>query len=86
MINIQQAIDFPRIHHQWPPDELVFEPNGLSADTQKALAALGHKLANRTLGEAQGIMIDEKTAHVWEQPTRGGRRPGNWLLSGNAID
>jgi len=61
-MNIQQAIDFPRIHHQWLPDELVFEPNGLSADAQKALEAFGHKLARpRTLGEAQGIMIEVKT-------------------------
>src|SRR4030095_1029709 len=44
-MNIQQAIDAPRIHHQWLPDQLVFEPYGLSGDTQKALLALGHKLA-----------------------------------------
>jgi len=61
-MNIQQAIDFPRIHHQWLPDELVFEPYGLSGDTQKALVALGHKLAKpRYLGDAEGIMIEEKT-------------------------
>lgn len=61
-MNIQQAIDFPRIHHQWLPDELVFEPYGLSGDTQKALTALGHKLAKpHYLGDAEGIMIEEKT-------------------------
>jgi gamma-glutamyltranspeptidase/glutathione hydrolase len=61
-MNIQQALDFPRIHHQWLPDELVFEPYGLSGDTQKALAALGHKLARpRYLGDAEAIMIEEKT-------------------------
>ena len=61
-MNIQQAIDAPRIHHQWLPDELVFEPYGLSSDTQKALSALGHKLARpRYLGDAEGLMIEEKT-------------------------
>jgi gamma-glutamyltranspeptidase/glutathione hydrolase len=61
-MNIQQAIDFPRIHHQWLPDELVGEPFGLSGDTQKALMARGHKLAKlRYLGDAEGIMIEEKT-------------------------
>ena len=61
-MNIQQAIDAPRIHHQWLPDELVFEPYGLSGDTQAALAARGHKLAKpRYLGDAEGIMIEEKT-------------------------
>jgi gamma-glutamyltranspeptidase/glutathione hydrolase len=61
-MNIQQAIDFPRIHHQWLPDELVGEPLGLSGDTQKALTARGHTLAKlRYLGDAEGIMIEEKT-------------------------
>ena len=61
-MNIQQAIDAPRIHHQWLPDELVGEPLGLSGDTQKALTSRGHTLAKqRTLGDAEGIMIEEKT-------------------------
>jgi len=61
-MNIQQAIDAPRIHHQWLPDEIVGEPYGLSGDTQKALKSRGHTLAKqRTLGDAEGIMIEEKT-------------------------
>jgi gamma-glutamyltranspeptidase/glutathione hydrolase len=61
-MNIQQAIDSPRIHHQWLPDELIFEPYGLSGDTQKALNLRGHKLGKpRYLGDAAGIMIEEKT-------------------------
>ena len=61
-MNIQQAIDFPRIHHQWLPDELVGEPFGLSGDTQRALTSRGHKLAKlRYLGDAEGIMIEETT-------------------------
>jgi gamma-glutamyltranspeptidase/glutathione hydrolase len=62
-MNIQQAIDAPRIHHQWLPDEIVHEPYGLSADTQRALAARGHKLVARPryMGDAHGIMIEQKT-------------------------
>ena len=61
-MNIQQAIDAPRIHHQWLPDELVGEPYGLSGDTQRALLSRGHTLAKkRYLGDAEGIMIEEKT-------------------------
>ena len=62
-MNIQQAIDAPRIHHQWLPDEIVGEPFGLSGDTQRALISRGHKLAEkpRYLGDAEGIMIEEKT-------------------------
>ena len=61
-MNVQQAIDAPRIHHQWLPDELTGEPFGLSGDTQRALTARGHTLAKkRYLGDAEGIMIEEKT-------------------------
>jgi len=62
-MNIQQAIDAPRIHHQWLPDELVYEPYGLSGDTQKALIARGHRLVDkpRYLGDCEGIMIEEKS-------------------------
>lgn len=62
-MNIQQAIDAPRIHHQWLPDEIVYEPYGLSGDTVRALLSRGHKLIEkpRYMGDAQGIMIEEKT-------------------------
>ncbi|HEX5835052.1 MAG TPA: gamma-glutamyltransferase [Pyrinomonadaceae bacterium] len=61
-MNIQEAIDAPRIHHQWLPDELVGEPSGFSSDTQRALTARGHTLGKlRYLGDAEGIMIEEKT-------------------------
>ena len=62
-MNIQQAVDAPRVHHQWLPDEIVYEPFGLSADTARALEQRGHKLVDkpRYMGDAQGIMIEEKT-------------------------
>ena len=62
-MNIQQAIDAPRIHHQWLPDEITYEPFGLSADTFRALESRGHRLTQkpRYMGDAHGIMIEEKT-------------------------
>jgi gamma-glutamyltranspeptidase/glutathione hydrolase len=62
-MNIQQAIDAPRIHHQWLPDEITYEPFKLSIETQDALEALGHKLVTnpRFMGDAHGIMIEPKT-------------------------
>jgi gamma-glutamyltranspeptidase/glutathione hydrolase len=62
-MNIQQAVDAPRIHHQWLPDEIIHEPYGLSTDTTRALEARGHKLAAkpRNMGDCEGIMIEEKT-------------------------
>ncbi|MCA1621033.1 MAG: gamma-glutamyltransferase [Acidobacteria bacterium] len=62
-MNIQQAVDAPRIHHQWLPDEIVYEPYGMSADTFRALESLGHRLTQRPryMGDAHGIMIEEGT-------------------------
>jgi len=37
-----QAVEAPRIHHQWMPDEITHERFGLSADTAGALRAMGH--------------------------------------------
>ena len=62
-MNLQEAIDSPRIHHQWLPDEISDEPLGLSADTRRALEARGHKFAAKLedMSDAQGILIEEKT-------------------------
>jgi gamma-glutamyltranspeptidase / glutathione hydrolase len=62
-MNMQEAIDSPHIHHQWLPDEILDEPLGLSADTRRALEARGHRFATKPnyMGNAQGIMIEEKT-------------------------
>jgi gamma-glutamyltranspeptidase/glutathione hydrolase len=60
-MNIQQAIDAPRIHHQWFPDEILFEPFGMSSDTQSALEKFGHKFGEPVpIASMTGIMIDEK--------------------------
>jgi gamma-glutamyltranspeptidase/glutathione hydrolase len=64
-MNIQEAIDAPRIHHQWLPDVVRYEKFGLSPDVMRALEARGHKLvppdeAGR-IGMAHGIAIDAKT-------------------------
>lgn len=61
-MDIQQAIDAPRVHHQWLPDELVFEPYGISPDTLTVLSGMGHKFAAKPeyVAAATGVMIDEK--------------------------
>ncbi|WP_279203880.1 gamma-glutamyltransferase [Obesumbacterium proteus] len=54
----QEAVDAPRIHHQWLPDEVYFEQLGLSADTQKLLQERGYKLVEQTpWGAAELIMV-----------------------------
>jgi len=43
-MNIQDAVDWPRFHHQWMPDQLYLE-QGISPDTISILRAMGHKIA-----------------------------------------
>ena len=43
-MTLQEAIDAPRIHHQWLPDTIGAEPFALSADTIQALTAMGYKI------------------------------------------
>ncbi|MEO8027089.1 MAG: gamma-glutamyltransferase, partial [Bryobacteraceae bacterium] len=40
-MNAQDAVDFPRFHHQWMPDKLYLE-HGISPDTVAILKAMGH--------------------------------------------
>ena len=62
-MNIQEAIDAPRIHHQWFPDQIYYEPFGLSPDTRKILESYGHQFNDKPgyIASATGIAIEEKT-------------------------
>ena len=40
-MNAQDAVDAPRIHHQWQPDKLYLEP-GISPDTVAILKSRGY--------------------------------------------
>jgi gamma-glutamyltranspeptidase/glutathione hydrolase len=43
-MNVQDAVDWPRFHHQWMPDMLYVE-KGISPDTVALLHAMGHEVA-----------------------------------------
>ncbi|MEQ4922721.1 gamma-glutamyltransferase [Proteus hauseri] len=54
----QEAVNSPRIHHQWLPDEVYYEQRGLSKDTLEKLSAMGYKMVEQTpWGAAELIMI-----------------------------
>lgn len=59
-MTIQEAVAAPRIHHQWLPDEIRYEPRGLAADTKAALEKKGHIFAARgaRMGSCHAIAID----------------------------
>lgn len=65
---VPQAVEAPRVHHQWMPDVLTFERFGLNADTAALLKAKGQILKERQSyegayqGDAPSIAVDEKTS------------------------
>jgi gamma-glutamyltranspeptidase/glutathione hydrolase len=55
----QAAVDAPRTHMQWLPDELQYEPRAFSATTAAALGAMGYALHEVSQwGSAQVIVVD----------------------------
>ncbi|RYM54538.1 gamma-glutamyltransferase [Serratia proteamaculans] len=54
----QEAVDAPRIHHQWLPDEVYYEQRGVSADSLKILSGMGYKMVEQTpWGAAELILV-----------------------------
>ena len=47
-MELQEAVNAPRIHHQWLPDELFAETRALSPDTIRLLEAMGHKITEQS--------------------------------------
>ncbi|PRD44493.1 gamma-glutamyltransferase [Phyllobacterium phragmitis] len=70
-MDIQEAIDAPRIHHQWLPDKVYMEPYALSPDTRRLLAGMGHDIdvdERWTIwGKAAGILVGGKSLADMEQ-------------------
>jgi gamma-glutamyltranspeptidase/glutathione hydrolase len=58
-MDLQAAVDAPRQHHQWFPDELLLE--GKDPDVVKKLESLGHKVRIAKQGDAHSIWIDPMT-------------------------
>ncbi|MBV8637602.1 MAG: gamma-glutamyltransferase [Candidatus Eremiobacteraeota bacterium] len=61
-MNVQQAVDAPRMHMQWLPDQIQYEPNAFTATTMNALRTDGYAFSEVPFwGSAQAIVIDPKT-------------------------
>lgn len=59
-MNMQQAVDAPRFHHQWVPDLIYYETDAFSAETADFLQEKGYELDNTsypTIGRVDAILI-----------------------------
>lgn len=72
-MNIAQAIEAPRIHHQWLPDITFMEPGAASKDTLERYQSRGHAVRFRDIGMAMGVYHDfENTLFLGSADSRGG--------------
>jgi len=68
-LDIQQAVNAPRFHHQWQPDEIDVERNAISPDTIKLLQARGHKVKEQGYwSDGECIAVDPKTGELLGAP------------------
>lgn len=78
---IQAAVDAPRMHHQWLPDQLTIETDGATPETVTALQAMGHivKVQGRQ-GSVHAIAIDPVTGQRIGAPDK---RDGDAAAAGH---
>ena len=59
-MNMEDAVETPRFHHQWLPDMIQFESSGFSPETIQALENRGHAIKYRgSIGEANCIQVED---------------------------
>jgi gamma-glutamyltranspeptidase / glutathione hydrolase len=70
-MNVQDAVDAPRFHHQWKPDRISVE-HGISPDTIALLKGMGHQI-----DDAPGVVLAQVAAILndggWLQGASDGR-------------
>jgi gamma-glutamyltranspeptidase/glutathione hydrolase len=59
--DVQKAVDAPRMHHQWFPDQIATEDRAGLDEVIAALKVKGHTVVKRKQGDAHSISIDPKT-------------------------
>ena len=76
-MNVAQAVNSPRIHHQWLPEVLMIE-KGFGPDTEKLLLEKGYRLyPSSTMGSVQAILKDGEYFYGASDP----RRPGSGAVA-----
>ncbi|MDT0687114.1 gamma-glutamyltransferase [Autumnicola psychrophila] len=59
-MTMQEAVDAPRFHHQWLPDEILFEPNAFSSNVLESLQNKGYHIdegESTIIGKVDAIRV-----------------------------
>ncbi|MFK2904274.1 gamma-glutamyltransferase [Dyella ginsengisoli] len=60
-MNMQQAVNAPRVHHQWYPDVVYAGQGLLTPESQWALEAMGYQFKPFSGGAVEAILLNPKT-------------------------
>ncbi|MGH8198817.1 MAG: gamma-glutamyltransferase [Steroidobacteraceae bacterium] len=64
-MNVQQAVNAPRLHQQWYPDEIWVEDGMLSSKSQRQLQKMGYRFRTiHAMGADEAILINPKTGDL----------------------
>ncbi len=64
-MDIRAAVDAPRLHHQWFPDQARFEGTGKHRELVEKLRSMGHTIVGTKQGDAHSIWVDPKTGRYY---------------------
>ncbi len=80
-MSLRDAVEYPRIHHQYLPDRVDAEPAALVLDVARKLESFGHVLNPRlrSQGDVHAVMVEEGSGWRlgWSDGRRGGRAVGH---------
>lgn len=65
-MDVAKAVESPRFHMQWEPDEIRIEPYGMTKDVQDHLKQRGYKITELPdMGDVNAIVRDVKTGVIY---------------------
>jgi gamma-glutamyltranspeptidase / glutathione hydrolase len=71
-MSLKNAVDSPRMHHQWYPDEIQVESGVLDKDTRILLTQLGHRIKEiHNFGKIDAILFNEDGGMTGYSDSRG---------------
>jgi gamma-glutamyltranspeptidase/glutathione hydrolase len=73
-MTMQEAVDAPRFHHQWLPDEIRMEPNAFDKKLVKQLEILGYSINEKdspVIGKVDGILVLDDNSYEGGADYRG---------------
>ncbi|SOD17986.1 gamma-glutamyltranspeptidase / glutathione hydrolase [Pedobacter xixiisoli] len=78
-MDMQQAVNAKKFHHQWLPDRVDIEPNALNPEAQQKLEAKGYTFYKRnSIGRVDAILVTKKGIYQTGADPRGDDTAGGW--------